>query len=391
MKSKFWNNNFIKVVSANLLLALPFYILIVVLPLYIKDGLGVPEKQIGIILSMYSFAAVLMRPITGYLLDNFNRKVIYLLGFALYTICIVLYPLVGSALMVGILRFAHGLGWGGVSSSGSTLAIDFVPKHRRGEGIGIFGMSMTVATMIGPMLGSAIYRWTGDFPTVFIISFFLSAMAFAIGCSLRIPKTPQKRSPLELKNFFSKKAFPASLLALWSHMPYGFVLGFIALYAATLDGADSGLFFLIYAMMAFVGRYAAGRIFDVRGPRLLMLIGTILTALGFIALAQFSSKMGLYVGAIPIGLGFGTMMNVTQSMANHGVPISERGRANSTYLMLFDVGIGLGIFLFGQIIGQFGYQTSIYVSVSIVLSSLLVFFLYALPAYYKHPNVSRVI
>lgn len=380
-ESKFWNRNFIKVASANLLLALPFYVLTIILPLYIKQGLGVPEQQIGTILAMYSLAAVLMRPITGYLLDNFNRKTIYLLGFALYTLCILIYPFISGAIFIGLLRFTHGLGWGGINTSGSTLAIDFVPKERRGEGIGIYGMSMTIATMTGPLFGTFLLKQTGDFLTVFLISFAISAVAFTLGSTLKIPFTPKKRSRFSVKNIFSRQALPSGILALCNHIPYGFVMGFIALYASTMQDANSGIFFAIYALTAFIARYLAGRLFDIHGPKWLVPFGVLLTALGFVALALFPHSLGLYLSAIPVGLGFGTLMNVTQSMANYGVSTEERGKANATYLMLFDIGIGLGMLLFGQIIGHAGYTAALYTSVGILICSLFIFYLYALPAH----------
>lgn len=380
---RFWNTNFIKIALANLFLALPFYILTIILPIFIKDGLGVPEQHIGIILAMYSLSTVVMRPIAGYLLDNFNRKIVYLLGFTLYTVCMILYPWVTGAVLVGLLRFVHGIGWGSINTSGSTLAIEFVPKHRRGEGIGIYGMSMTIATMIGPLLGTFIYQSTGSFPTVFTISFLISALALALGSTIRVPKSPRKRMPFVFKNIFSSKALPAGILALFIHIPYGFVIGFISLYASSLERANAGIFFFIYALTAFVSRYSAGRLFDKIGPKYLVPMGVVFSSLGFILFALLSSQMGLYIGAIPIGLGFGTLMNATQSMANHGVPSEDRGRANSTYLMLFDIGIGSGIFIFGQIIGYLGYNTAIYTSAIILILSLLVFYFIALPAHNK--------
>ena len=56
-----------------------------------------------------------------------------------------------------MIRFLHGMSWGAVTTGGSTIASDIVPMERRGEGIGYFGMSFTIAMAIGPSVGTDSY------------------------------------------------------------------------------------------------------------------------------------------------------------------------------------------------------------------------------------------
>ena len=100
----------------------------------------------------------------------------------LFTLTFFGYPLATSILFVLILRFVHGLTWGSMSSAGSTIAVDLVPQKRRGEGIGIFGLSMTIAMAIGPLIAILI---TGDGG---YNRLFFSAAAFSFfGLMLSLP------------------------------------------------------------------------------------------------------------------------------------------------------------------------------------------------------------
>ena len=386
--SKLLNRGFLTVAIANLLLALPFYILMIYLPLYLRNGLGIEVSKIGVVLGMYSLAAVLMRPLAGYLLDRLPRKLVYLSSFTLYTICILLYPLVAGFVGAAILRFIHGLGWGGVNTSGSTLAIDSTPLHRRGEGIGLYGISMSIATLIGPLIGHALYGFTESYTFIFVSSFCISAFALLLGSTFPSRHTPsarphqqpnqQKRYPLKhfLTALLSRKALPAGIFTLVAHIPYGFMTGYIALYASQLHGgANVGLYFTLYAIATLIARYFSGLIFDRHGAKLLVPTTVSLTALGFIILGAIPSQVGLYLAAFPLGIGFGSVMNAGQSIANYKVEERERGRANSTFLTLFDIGIGIGTFTFGAIIDALGFQPAIYIAAFLHLLSLLPFYL----------------
>lgn len=379
--AKLWNKDFLKISSANLLMAFPFYIMLIILPLYLQDQLGATASQVGQVQFLFTIMAVLFRPITGYLLDRYNRKAIYLSFFAIFTFCMLGFPYVGSIIGVSIIRLIQGIGWGGTNTSGSTIAIDLVPVSRRGEGIGVFGMSMTVATAFGPILGHALLGWSASYITTFLASFGIATLGLLIASLVSVPKFAQAPRKLSLATMFSKRAVPAGIFVINTQIAYGFVMGFIALYATTLTDANAGVFFLLYAAFVFVARYMAGRVFDKQGPGTIVPVAIVLTAIGFLISAFNPTAMGLYIGAIPMGLGFGSIMSTTQAIANHGVVGRERGVINSTYLTFMDSGIGIGMLLFGWIVELYGYFYAQLTCVMILLISVMIFFGYTYPAF----------
>ncbi len=70
-KEKLWNANYIKVMTTNFLLYFAFYLLTPLLPLYLSETFGATKDTIGIVLSGYTVAALIVRPFCGYVVDSF--------------------------------------------------------------------------------------------------------------------------------------------------------------------------------------------------------------------------------------------------------------------------------------------------------------------------------
>jgi MFS family permease len=133
-----------------------FYFLIPTLPVYIVDVLGAGPGMVGYILAVYTLSAMIIRPFTGYSLDAFGRKWIYLFSFFTFAAMLGLYTIAYTFIWLMALRFMHGFAWGAATTSSSTIVVDLVPASRRGEGIGIYGLSFTLAMAIGPVIALAI-------------------------------------------------------------------------------------------------------------------------------------------------------------------------------------------------------------------------------------------
>ena len=112
-----------------------------------------------------------------------------------------------------------------------------------------------------------------------------------------------------------------------------------------------------------------------KGHQAVFIPGTLLILVAMLLLSWLPNSMILYTAACLYGLGFGTVQPALQAWSIDKVPINRRGMANATFFSFFDLGIGFGAILFGQISHSFGYS-SIYKAsaISIFLSMLLYFF-----------------
>ena len=86
-KDRLWNAGYIKVMTANFTLYFAFYILSPLLPIYLSERFGASKDTIGIILSGYTLAALIIRPFSGYVVDTFNRKRFLMCCIFLFFLC----------------------------------------------------------------------------------------------------------------------------------------------------------------------------------------------------------------------------------------------------------------------------------------------------------------
>jgi MFS family permease len=169
---------------------------------------------------------------------------------------------------------------------------------------------------------------------------------------------------------------PVSIMLLILNITYGGIISFIALYGKEIGIPNPGIFFLVYAAGIALTRFFAGKIFDNYGPRLLMISGTLVLALGFPILALVKNNFGFLLSAWLMGMGGGVLMPALQSMVNNMVSHRNRGAANSTLFTALDLGIGIGMVLIGFISEHFGLTVSFLSCTGIVLAAFVYYIVY---------------
>ena len=104
MKDRLFTPSYYCMLSANFLLYFGFWLLVPVLPFYLKESFECEEGIIGIVLSCYTVSALLIRPFSGYLLDAFARKPLYLLAYFVFTSIFAGYIIGGTLTFFILLR-----------------------------------------------------------------------------------------------------------------------------------------------------------------------------------------------------------------------------------------------------------------------------------------------
>lgn len=382
------------ILAANFLLYFGFYLLMPVLPFFLVEEFGVTEGAVGAILACYTVAALAVRPFSGYLLDTFARKPLYLLAFTVFTLIFGGYVITGSVLMFIALRIVHGLSFGTVTVSGNTIVIDITPSSRRGEAVGYYGLANNIAMSLGPMTGLFMHDHL-SFNTIFLTA--MACCLVGIVCAALVktpPKQPAPRTALSLDRFILLKGIPLGIDLLLLSIPYGMTTTYVAMYAKHI-GIDGGmgLFFTCMAVGLAVSRLFSGKQVDHGRITEVIHIAFYPVILCFLSLflcekvaaeSVRAASIMLYVTALVLGAGFGTMFPAFNTMFVNLGRHDQRGTATSTYLTSWDIGIGIGLVL-GGIIGErssFGYAYLAGAFLSIV--SLLGFVFYAAPHFRRN-------
>lgn len=395
MKERLVTPNYILMIVANFLQFFGFWLLIPVLPFYLQEVFLANKSSIGAILSCYTIAALCIRPFSGYLLDTFARKPLYLLAYFLFTAIFGGYMLAGTLLLFIIFRIIHGFSFGMVTVSGNTIVIDIMPSSRRGEGLGYYGLANNIAMSIGPMIGLFLHDAKVGYTFIFSCSLGACILGFICAYLVKTPyKTPIKKEPISLDRFILIKGIPAGISLLLLSIPYGITTNYVAMYAKQIGITSStGFFFTLMAIGMAVSRLFSGKFVDKGMITQAILAGIYLVSFCFFGLGACGWIINwipletiyiFYFIALLLGIGFGTMFPAYNTLFVNLAPNNQRGTATSTYLTSWDVGIGIGMIAGGYIAEFFTFKIAYLFGAILTIISLYFFKISVVPHFQKH-------
>ncbi len=369
---------------ANFLIAVAFYFLISSLPIYMTSVLKTGKTETGLVLASYTLASLIIRLFAGWAIDSHGRKIIYLVSLAVFALIFNAYILAVTVGIMLFIRILHGLAWGVTSTTGSTVVVDILPVLKRGEGLGYYGISMTIGMAIGPLIGIMIIN-NSSFNILFLIGGILSMAGFILALFVKYPdyETANKSRKFEWKSLIETSTLPIALNMFILMVGYGGLITFITIYGKEIGIKNPGLFFLVFALGVIISRTFSGRVFDKHGPKLITLTGILSLIIGFVTLSIFKNFPGFMASSIILGIGIGIIMPCFQAMVNNVIPQHNRGAANSTYFTSFDLGIGLGTIFMGFLSDLITLSHSFLVSSGICFIGMIVFLTYVLKYYDK--------
>lgn len=352
-KVKLWTKDFILISAINFFLFASWQMFPSVLPVYLQS-LGASDIELGLITTITTIAALLIRPFGGLLLDRFGRRGILIAGIAFMVVSVCAYSIFSAIFAIFVVRFLHGLSWGIASTSSQTVASDVIPPKRFGEGMGLFALSASLALAIAPGFALELFDREGFLPVVWVAIGFLLG-AFGLSFLFKLVKT-QVSQPFCVKNVFERTSLVPALLVLCLTMCYGGLITFLALHAAAQGVEGIGIFFTAYAIAVALSRPILGKVVDRRGYGVIIVPGLVAMVVSLVLLA-FADSLILFVAvAFLFGFGFAACNSTLQTMAVADIPSERRGAANATYLVGFDSGIGLGALISGIVVSHAGYS-----------------------------------
>lgn len=351
---RLWKKDYLLIILINFLVFLNHLMVLSTFPFYI-DHLGGSESLAGLAAALFSIIAVVFRPFIGWMLDNGKRKTILIIGLCGMALMPIGYLVLATIYLAFVCRMLHGASLAFSNTSTSTIATDIIPKSRFAEGMGMFGLATALATAVAPALGLALMDSMG-FITLFLCAAASVVIALILSLLLKTPRVEVQKTPLNLKVLFDKDAIPASATALVFMLTYGALENFTAKFAAEENLPSGGIFFAVMAAALLATRLLAGKKTDQAGERFFVYTcnGAMLAA--FLVMGIFPHVATYLLAAALAGFGFGGLEPALQSMAVSIAPPEKRGSANSTFLCAYDIGIGLGGGIAGQLISGLGYQ-----------------------------------
>ena len=392
---------------ANFTLFFAFYILTPLLPLYLSEHFGATKDVIGLVLSGYTITALLFRPFSGYVVDAFPRKTVLMISFGAFAIFFAGYLAASTLLLFTIVRTLHGGPFGATTVSNSTVAIDVLPSSRRTEGIGYYGLSNNLAMAVAPTIGIFIYKYTQSFELLFWLALVVACAGWIVDATVRLDAKAivKNKSKFSWDRFFLVRGWLLGLNMVAFGFSFGVLSNYLAIYGKEVMGitGGTGTYFMLCSVGLILSRLQGGKalrdgrvthnagsgmVISLVGYTLFILMPT-LSALFTIHSSLFTS-IGYYGSALLIGLGNGHMWPAFQNMTINVAHNNQRGTANSTILISWDIGMGLGILVGGVVSELLGYSAAFWTVVLVNASGVACFFL-ATKAFFLRRNLNETV
>jgi MFS family permease len=314
----------------------------------------------GFIIALFTLTAAISRPFSGKLADTVGRIPVMVFGSLVCFVCGFFYPWALSVSGFLTLRLLHGFSTGFKPTGTAAFIADIVPVERRGEAMGLLGVTGALGMAFGPAFGS----WVAEHFSLNVMFYCSSAAALL---SLLVQGTLTETLPLAQRRRFSfsllrlkwaevlepRVLAPAVVTALCL-FPYGAVLTVIPDQSRLLGlaGPTKGLFYICYTAASLSVRLVAGKASDTHGRVPVLRLSAGILAVGLALLVWSPSVPGFLVAAVVFGIGTGLNSPTLYAWTIDLSHPEHRGRGVATMYIALELGIGLGALLAGWIYGN---------------------------------------
>lgn len=379
-----WTRNFVLLTVSNFLMFVSLQMLLPTFPVYV-ERIGADNLQVGLAVSLFAAAALIARPFTGILLDTIGRKIIVFTGLALLVLFSVQYFWMTSILIILVIRVLHGIAWGISTTGMSTTAADMVPKSRRGEGLGYFGLSVTISLAVAPYFGLWIVEQYG-FTWMFIVSCAMATASLLLLQGIQFSQLPAVQPAIRqagesnlLSRIFERRALMPALLVFLYTSAYSAVEVYIAMFTEERSLPTAGPFFIVLAIAMFVVRPISGKLYDRFGARWLVLSGILITIGGILLLSVSRSMPALLTAGAVCGAGLSAVMPSLQAWNVDRAPQGRLGAASGTYMSGIDLGFSFGSMINAVIAGLTTYAMMYQIITLYLVLFIIIFVIYTRP------------
>ncbi|MBJ9984657.1 MFS transporter [Acinetobacter sp. S40] len=375
---RLWNRCFILCILNNLFLFIYYYALLTVLPLYILKELSGSVSQAGLALTLFLISSILTRPFSGLIIERLGKKYA-LRGTAVLFVLFAFTYLWADQLWVLLgVRFMHGIWFSILTTVTVPVVNDFIPEQRKGEGMGYFVMSTNLAVVLGPLFALTAIQYI-SFYQLFVLLSFIICLGLIFCFFIPVSSGPKAEiqntlNQITLQDIFEKNVIPVGMVALFTAISYSSIMSFISVYSETKGLlAATSLFFMIFALSMMIVRPWIGHSYDLRGPNSVVYPSFICFSIGLFLIGCMQSQWIYWLAAVFIGIGYGSLFPIFQTMAIQSVEKQRIGHAVSTFFTLFDLGMAIGSVVMGLLIARIGYEMTYQFCGWMVLGTLLLY------------------
>ena len=363
-------------IATQFLTAMTFYMITPVLTMYL-DSIGISLTFAGFISGLYTYTALVSRPLSGFIADRFSPKKIAIMFYILQGASVIGCGITTSAALFCVFRILTGLSSGFASTALMAYTCQFIPQQRTGEGMSYMGLGRVLASAVGPAVGSFMSSYFGYW-TIFMIAGGGTIVAASIILAMpggQVDATApinEKRS-FRLSDLVAPNVIPIACLAGLFSYTTGSISNYLLPFAQSHNIAGAAMYFTLFAVAAFVLRLFSGKIADKYGLPVVLITGFLCASIGVLLIGSARSLPPILLSTVFLAFGQGGAQPAIQAECIRILGPQKRGVAISTYYLLLDLVEGLAPTIGGKVSEMYSYSAIFYICAALLATGLILY------------------
>ena len=379
----------------------------------IQKQFGLDERAVAWIFAVYVLFNLVGTPLLAKLSDIMSRRKIYIIDVVLFAAGSLVVAASPNFTILLIGRSIQGFGAGGIFPVASAVIGDTFPEDKRGGALGLIGAVFGIAFIIGPAIAGVLLLLSWHW--LFIVNIPVALVIIVMSLRILPDNVPEHKKPFDWNgmiflgliltalaygfNRIDSSDFVNSILSLnvWPFLVFAVILlplfasserkasdpilrlkllasrqvllvSALAIGAGVSEAAvvfvppllvssfkvtnSQASFMLIPIVIAMaIGSPLAGRMLDKMGSKIVLIVGTMILALGMFGLAYESSALlTFYISAFLVGIGMGFLVGapLRYIMLNEA-KVSERASGQGAVRLFTGIGQLFGGALVGAV------------------------------------------
>jgi len=353
MPHSIYDRNYVLLNVSNFLYSL-YATMFIFLPAFLYR-LQIREGEIGLLMATGTLVSVSLKPVNGLFVDRGGRTAFLATGSMLAAASTIPWIFVATK---GAHLFAIRIFQGAAYSFFATASYAYIaavaPPDRRGEALGVFGLSFFIPTALGGWLGEWVIGRSG-YRGLFLCAVVIAFLSGIAPFFLREPRRSSKLAPSALLDFLSRAYFIPNCASFLFGTAFGSIFTFLPVFLLIRKTSTIGLFVMVYALAVIATRTLGRKVADRMPRERLALVSLLLLAGGILAIPFAGGHGGISLVGLVTGIGHGFLFPSLSALILDRAGTEKGGMAMAMFTGAFDMGLVMGAAVFGFVAESFGY------------------------------------
>ena len=344
---------------------------------YLLNELHQSLQEIGLLIGLFAFTGLFIRPFISPLLHPGNAKKWIFLGSMGIIVSLLFYQPARGFWSMTLVRVIHGGVYVVMGTAMMAKIVEAIPPGKSSQAFGVISVITLLPYAVMPPILDPLIKIFGGFIPVLNLTALLMVLVFPLLLFVkgaRLAKDPSPSAKITkrdlIDNIKDPKIFSLLAVSLLLYVAFTPVFYFLKAYGYKIGIPNPGWFFTLSTFTEIGVRLFGGPFFDkMSKPRFLAfsLIGLVIA---YLILANTSGKTLFYALGLFFGLCWGVAMPLLSGLLFDFSPARLRALNTNLGVEMFQGGLFFGPMIGGWILAAWDYRALYYFCGALILLSL---------------------